>query len=90
MLPGGIADAEPGSCAVKCPACPQPDTISESDSALLNTLFVMLDGNFRMKCKDRALVDPSLASGLSYFTEENLYKEYLRHVGPQKEVCATV
>ena len=86
MLPGGITHAKPGSLAVLCPACPQDGTLPESDDPLLNTLFIMLDGNLRMKCKDRSLVDPSLAPGLSYFVEESSYKTYLSDCGPQKEV----
>ena len=86
MLPGGAANAEAGSFAVLCPACLQAGTLPESDSPLLNTLFVMLDGNFCMKCKDRNLNDPSLGPGLSYFIDEKPYKEYLEKCGNQKEV----
>ena len=87
MLLGGTSSTELGSSAVLCPVCPQHGTLPSSSNPLLNTLFVMLDGNFRMKCKERNLVDPSLASGLSYFVREDPYKEYLEGCGPQKEVC---
>ena len=86
MLPNGISDAQLGSTAVLCPACPQANTLPDSDDPLLNTMFVMLDGNFRMKCKDRNLVNPSLASGMSYFVKEGPYNNYLAQCGSQREV----
>ena len=87
MLLGGTSSTELGSSAVLCPACPQHGTLPSSSNPLLNTLFVMLDGNFLMKCKERNLIDPSPASGMSYFVKEDPYKEYLKGCGPQKEVC---
>ena len=87
MLLGGTSCTELGSSAILCPVCPQHGTLPSSSNPLLNTLFVMLDGNFHMKCKERNLIDPSLASGMSYFVKEDPYKEYLKGCGPQKEVC---
>lgn len=89
MLAGGIASAEEGSCAVLCPACPQVGTMSTTASALANTQFIMMDGNFRMKCKDRSLVDPTLGRGLSYFANEVPYAEYIATCRLQTEVCYT-
>lgn len=86
MLVGGIASAQRGSCAVECPACPQVNTIDPNLSDFLNTLFVMLDGNFRLKCKNRSLTDPALGSGLASFVEEGEYDAFLKTCGPQPEV----
>ena len=49
-------------------------------------LFVMLDANFRLKCKERSLSDPSLLDGLAYFVKEKPYKEYIAECGAQTEV----
>ncbi len=50
------------------------------------TLFLMLDANFRAKCKARGLDDYELGSGWSYFVEEKKYQDHLKKHGAQKEV----
>ncbi|KAH8103711.1 hypothetical protein DFH11DRAFT_1768670 [Phellopilus nigrolimitatus] len=91
--PGGVASAKPGSCAIECPACPHPiknprplSDNEDENNALLDTLFVMMDANFRLKCKDRKFVDPSLGSGLAFYVEETAYDEYLSTCPPQEEI----
>ncbi|KAH8106480.1 hypothetical protein DFH11DRAFT_1549960 [Phellopilus nigrolimitatus] len=88
-LPGGVASAPLGSCAVECPACPHPEAsprpTNESES-WLDSLFVMLDANFRLKCKDRSIDDPALGSGLAYYVEDTSYKKFLSSCGPQIEM----
>ena len=55
----------------------------------LHTLFISLDANFRMKCKnvssDKA--DPGLSKGWSYFVEETGYKAHIqRHANETEPV----
>ena len=52
----------------------------------LYTLFLMVDANFRAKCKSRGLDYFELGPGWSYFVEEERYQAYLTKVGEQKEV----
>lgn len=46
----------------------------------------MLDANFRLKLKDRSVVDPSLGQGLSYYVKERPYLDHVKASGPQTEV----
>lgn len=48
--------------------------------------MVMVDANFRLKCKDRNIQDIALGAGLSYFVDEAGYKSYIEECGPQTEV----
>lgn len=52
----------------------------------LYTLFLMMDANFRAKCKDRGLDDFELSPGWSYFVEEDKYMAHVRQQGDQTEV----
>lgn len=54
----------------------------------LYTLFLMIDGNFRVKCKDRGLNDIELGNGQSYFVEDSPYKAHIAKCGDQVEVSA--
>lgn len=44
MLPGGVRDADLGSCAVQCPACPReiPLIADDDESLTLNTIEDLL------------------------------------------------
>ncbi|KAH8069588.1 hypothetical protein BXZ70DRAFT_1013367 [Cristinia sonorae] len=81
--PSGAAGTSPGELAIECAACPQPGRnlpqgweTSEKDKLWLYFLMLMVDANFRLRCKDRGLDDVELGSGWSFFVEENAY---LRH-----------
>lgn len=53
----------------------------------LDTLYVMLDVNFRLKSKNRGINDdPSLGSGLAYYVNEDAYQAYLKECPEQTEV----
>ncbi|KAF8888032.1 hypothetical protein BD779DRAFT_1611372 [Infundibulicybe gibba] len=84
--PKGISAAQPGECAVLCPACPQPGKNmpqgwkrAPQGEAYLHSRFLAIDANFRLRRKDVSsdAADPSLSKGLSYFVEELEYKKYL-------------
>ncbi|KAL1948716.1 hypothetical protein VTO73DRAFT_10522 [Trametes versicolor] len=79
---GGPSERELGSCAVLCPACPQPgknlpdgwESAPEGKG-----LFIGIDANFRLKRKKVSsdAVDPSLNEGSSYMVKESSYKTHL-------------
>lgn len=52
----------------------------------------MLDANFRLKLKDRKLVDPSLGGASAYFVEKDAYLNHVQAAGVQTEVrqCISV
>lgn len=53
----------------------------------LDSLFLMMDANFRLKSKDRGIKsDPALGSGLAYYVEEEKYQAYIRTCSDQTEV----
>ena len=58
----------------------------------LYTLYLMIDANFRARCKDRGFDDIELAPGWSYYVEEKAYQKHIAACAGQKEVhvCRTV
>ena len=43
----------------------------------INTLYLSLDANFKLKQKDRGFADPLLANGLSYMIADGTLKKHL-------------
>ncbi|KAF9471567.1 hypothetical protein BDN70DRAFT_909334 [Pholiota conissans] len=93
---GGIEATKDGECAVLCPACPQPGKNMTSrnwdrSQRFVNTLFVALDANFRLKRKHVSSIeaDPGLNKGVAYFVEETTYKEHLKPYMEDKEPKCT-
>ncbi|KAF6747259.1 hypothetical protein DFP72DRAFT_822049 [Ephemerocybe angulata] len=96
---GGISGTTLGSCALRCPSCPQPginlpdgwDAVPQEERWKYR-LFVSIDGNFKLR---RRLVssnekDPGLNQGWSYFVEENGFKEHLVskwHLPQDRSTC---
>ncbi|KAI0666069.1 hypothetical protein C8Q78DRAFT_1072584 [Trametes maxima] len=83
--PSGISATAPGSLAVMCPACPHPGInlpedweLTPADKIWLYTLYLMMDANFKCRCKDRGLDDVELAPGWSYYVEEGKFAEYIQ------------
>ncbi|KAG6824362.1 hypothetical protein H0H92_007099, partial [Tricholoma furcatifolium] len=71
----GIATTPLGSCAVECPACPQPDKNMPEDWK--NTPE---DKKLKRKDVSSDQVDPDLGQGFAYFVQEAPYKAHLeRH-----------
>ncbi|RDX40435.1 hypothetical protein OH76DRAFT_1459514 [Lentinus brumalis] len=90
--PAGISATQPGSLAVECPACPHPDKnlpdgweSAPEEQRWLYTMYLMLDANFRAKCKAQGLDPFELGPGWSYFVEESDYQAHLKRCGAQKE-----
>ena len=46
-------------------------------SSWINTLYLSIDANFKLKQKDRGFTDPPLANGLSYMVADCTLKEHL-------------
>ncbi|KAF5329091.1 hypothetical protein D9611_014283 [Ephemerocybe angulata] len=77
---------EAGSCAVTCPACPQPggnlpdgwEKVS-LQKRFLYQLFLAIDANFRLKRKlvSNDDADPSLNDGCAYFVKCILFMAFL-------------
>ncbi|KAF8170553.1 hypothetical protein BJ912DRAFT_933216 [Pholiota molesta] len=92
--PKGVATTKEGECAVLCPACPQPGknmpenwTERPKEFQFLDTLFISIDANFRLKRKNVSShdSDPGLSKGYSYFVEETRYREHLKNYISEKE-----
>ncbi|KAL1940996.1 hypothetical protein VTO73DRAFT_7632 [Trametes versicolor] len=84
--PAGASATTPGSLAVVCPACPHPDKnlppnweLTPPEKLWIYTLYLMMDANFRCRCKDRGLDDVSLAPGWSYYVDNKKFQDYLRN-----------
>ncbi|KAJ8455539.1 hypothetical protein ONZ51_g12418 [Trametes cubensis] len=82
--PNGVTATTPGSLAVVCPACPQPGKnlpegweFSPPERMWLYTLYLMMDANFRCRCKDRGLDDVQIAPGWSYYVEQDKFVEHV-------------
>ncbi|KAI0671900.1 hypothetical protein C8Q78DRAFT_972892, partial [Trametes maxima] len=83
--PSGISATAPGSLAVMCPACPRPGInlpedweLTPADKIWLYTLYLMMDANFKCRCKDRGLDDVELAPGWSYYVKEDKFAKYIQ------------
>ncbi|KAG1850227.1 hypothetical protein DFJ58DRAFT_716845 [Suillus subalutaceus] len=92
--PAGTGATEQGSCAILCPACPQPGKnlpenweSAPSETCWLYALFLAIDANFRLARKNVSLdqMDPGLNHGWAYFVEERQYKTFLT----DKSTCAS-
>ncbi|KAJ3764973.1 hypothetical protein FB446DRAFT_655900, partial [Lentinula raphanica] len=90
-----LAETKSGEMGIKCPACPRPDVNLPENwqeappkKRYLYWIFFAIDACFRLK---RRLVssearDPDLDVGGSYFTEDGVFREYLREVTDQQEM----
>ncbi|KAI0650174.1 hypothetical protein C8Q79DRAFT_1108642 [Trametes meyenii] len=96
--PAGIRGTRKGALAVTCAACPQvgknlPDDweMTPVDKIWIYTLYLMMDANFRCRCKDRGLEDIELAPGWSYYVDESDFRKYLNKAGldvDEKNSCS--
>ena len=49
-------------------------------------MFLMIDANFRLRCKERGLNDMELGSGWAFYVEESRYLAHVAKFASQKEV----
>ncbi|KAJ7441892.1 hypothetical protein FB451DRAFT_1414473 [Mycena latifolia] len=93
-VPDGIATTPQGSCALLCPACPQPgknlppgwkDVPEEKQ--FLYALFLAIDANFRLKRKDVSTEekDPGLGKGWAFYCEVEAYMKHVAENWHQKQ-----
>ncbi|KZT12101.1 uncharacterized protein LAESUDRAFT_640833, partial [Laetiporus sulphureus 93-53] len=84
--PARVEAMQEGELTVECLACPHPDcnlpagwesAPSDHLCRWLYALFLMVDANFHIHCKDKGLTDNHLAPRWAYFVEES---KYLAHV----------
>ncbi|TFK58036.1 hypothetical protein BDN72DRAFT_782600, partial [Pluteus cervinus] len=85
----------PNSLAVRCAACPEIDfNVAKSTSWFRHkyTLFLSIDGNFRLQRANKRHDpdDVALINGNAYFVNEADYQEYLKDIVPSDEnsTCA--
>ncbi|KAK0466634.1 hypothetical protein IW261DRAFT_1553911 [Armillaria novae-zelandiae] len=84
--PGGWKSAKPASCAVECLACPRPGVNipriidPKSPDAWVYTLYLGIDGNFRLERFDVSSEekDPGLGKGLAYFVDPTVFRKHLQ------------
>jgi hypothetical protein len=50
------------------------------------TQFLAVDGNFKLRLKERGIVDLELAPGWAYFVEEEKYQAFIKDYVDQPEV----
>lgn len=93
--PLGLADVPEGSCAVLCPACPQPgmniplDWEKHCPPSLRFAYRVTLavDGNFKLKLRsNRAGEDLPLGDGIAYMINSDVYDNWQKTVPNAQEV----
>ncbi|TEB28142.1 hypothetical protein FA13DRAFT_1794138 [Coprinellus micaceus] len=90
--PAGPSATSPGELVVECPACPHPgknlpdDWRNATTLAFLYTIFLAVDANFKLKCKERGFVDYELGSGWGVFVNEYLYQLFLKDHYDEPEI----
>ncbi|KAF8326255.1 hypothetical protein F5887DRAFT_900090 [Amanita rubescens] len=89
---------EDGSCAILCPACPQPGINLQpgwenapEETRWLYTLFLAMDANFRMTRKkvSNEERDPCLTQNRGYFVNSKDYQEHLQTHGGKLQAPST-
>ncbi|KAF7298517.1 CxC2 domain-containing protein [Mycena indigotica] len=92
-----------GSCALLCPACPQPGKNLPEDNSWQSvprhqrfkySLFLAIDANFKMKRKQVSTesVDPGLNAGSAFFSDVPTYMEHVRahwSLEQEKSTCVS-
>ncbi|KAJ3017904.1 hypothetical protein NUW54_g473 [Trametes sanguinea] len=96
--PAGVEATQAGSLAVQCAACPHPGKnlpdgweLSPPEIIWLYTLFLMMDANFRQRCKDRGLDDEDLAPGWSFLVNTKKFQEHIDRTagrGVENNTCS--
>ncbi|KAL0957687.1 hypothetical protein HGRIS_001468 [Hohenbuehelia grisea] len=98
--PTGVSGTTEGELALLCPACPHPSKnlpddwqSAPPDQSWLYSLFVGIDGNFRLKRKlvSNEVNDPSLGDGWAYIVEEKAFKDHISGitVEPETSTCSS-
>ncbi|KAL0567206.1 hypothetical protein V5O48_014794 [Marasmius crinis-equi] len=92
-----LDDLDPGSLAIRCPACPtpgvnMPDTLEgiNPDERYLFRKFISVDACFRLKRRNVSSEekDPGLFSGLAYFVPPGPYGEWVAMLPEQNDTSS--
>ncbi|TCD62334.1 hypothetical protein EIP91_007053 [Steccherinum ochraceum] len=90
--PAGVAATGTAALVVECPACPHPDRNlpedwekTSEDDIWIYFLFLMMDANFRLRCRDRGLATIALAPGWAYFVKEGPYLKHVKKHAKQEQ-----
>ena len=57
------------------------------EKSWLNTLYLSMDANFKLKQKDRGFDDPPLSNGLVYMVADRKLQEHLTHCSKTGQVA---
>lgn len=57
---------------------------------MLDTLYLSIDANFKLKQKERGFADPPLANGFAYMVSNKKLQEHLAGCGDSKMLRAEV
>ncbi|KAF8978515.1 hypothetical protein BDQ17DRAFT_1394724 [Cyathus striatus] len=80
----GITGTKNGELTVECPACPHPGKNLPDDwqnaelSKFLYIMYLAIDANFKLSCKERGIEDIELIPGWGPFVEETAYQTHLK------------
>ncbi|EIN12129.1 hypothetical protein PUNSTDRAFT_61430, partial [Punctularia strigosozonata HHB-11173 SS5] len=92
-IPEGAQSTPRGALSIKCPSCPHPDINLPADWKSLPpderwkyALFIAVDGNFKLKLKDRGVKDVQFGSGWSYFVEPEAYHKHISEATQLDEI----
>ncbi|KAF8984861.1 hypothetical protein BDQ17DRAFT_1393808 [Cyathus striatus] len=91
----GITGTKKGELTVECPACSHPDKNLPEDwekSGPLKFLYIIylaVDTNFKLSCKERGIQDVELMPGWGPYIEEQSYQKHLesRVENPEISTC---
>ncbi|KAF9038718.1 hypothetical protein BJ165DRAFT_1308956, partial [Panaeolus papilionaceus] len=96
--PGGPDETKPGELAIQCPSCPIPGVNMmegrrfSPEKWFLNTAFVCMDANFRLKNRLVSNYDqsPGLGMGWAYLVEREPYERYILNRANDADVSSCV
>jgi hypothetical protein len=49
------------------------------DESWLNTLYLSMDANFKLRQKERGITDPPMSNGLAFMVADGKLKDHLAH-----------
>ncbi|KAF9554491.1 hypothetical protein CPC08DRAFT_737663 [Agrocybe pediades] len=90
--PDGVSGTASGELLLECAACPHPgknlpvDWETQSGLLFLYTLFVAVDGNFKLKGKERHLDDVELMPGWGAYVHEGPYQTHIANYVDEPEL----
>ncbi|KDR76041.1 hypothetical protein GALMADRAFT_67759 [Galerina marginata CBS 339.88] len=90
--PGGVEATLRGELMVECPACPHPERNlpegweNAGPLLFLYSLFLAIDGNFKLKGKEHHIKDVELMPGWGVYVPQEEYKAHINNYIDEPEV----